>query len=241
MNHNPQMGMRDAITLQSELPNVEDLRISYPGVLWHKYLDQEDQLRRKVRNCKFLGLDGSESKQILDVGCGSGIFLFCAAHFGHKGIGLDVEHPLLAALARRYGVDRRNAPVLPKVPLEGDGQFDLVTMMNVAFDRQEYGFPFWTKSDWAFLLSDVEAKLTVKGTAYFRFGVDQGPIRQALGVALGRNAIKSRMGSGRKSQFLLDRNGLARALTDIRRDSPSRAALDVWSYWIGVTTIPIAG
>ena len=69
------------LELRKRLPNVQDLVAAYPDVAWRKYLDQHEQVRRKAGSCRRLGLQQSKPLRILDVGCGSGIFLFCAGHF----------------------------------------------------------------------------------------------------------------------------------------------------------------
>jgi SAM-dependent methyltransferase len=200
-------GFKVLMELKKRLPDVKDLVAAYPDVQWRKYLDHDEQVRRKANNCRRLGLHHSQTLQILDIGCGSGIFLFCAGHYGHKGLGIDVENPLLEELARRYGVARCVAPVRRREPINVQGPFDLVTAMNIAFDRDQEGAR-WSERDWAFFIDEIRRKLTEDGRSHLRLGIERGSLRQSLGQVLSRFAIRQRIRPGKKAEFTLSRIGL---------------------------------
>ena len=118
-------------------------------------------------------------------------------------MGLDVDNPLLAELAR-YGVDRREVPVRRRSLLSIEGRYDLVTAMNIQFDRDDEG-ALWMGRDWAFFIEEIRSKLTKEGRAHFRLG-----IRQTLGQVLSRFAVRQRIRPGKKAEFTLGQNGLGR-------------------------------
>ena len=76
--------------------DIQKLSAKYPDARWGKYANLQKFVPFQVRLCAIGGLIGAAPMHILDVGCGGGIFLRCARHFGHDGIGIDVEDPFLA-------------------------------------------------------------------------------------------------------------------------------------------------
>lgn len=83
----------------------------------------------------------SRSGRILDVGCGSGVFLRCVheADQTATGIGLEVD-PAVVRQARdnlaAWGIDRSFAVVAGDIrthPESGEGPFDLITLFNVLY------------------------------------------------------------------------------------------------------------
>jgi SAM-dependent methyltransferase len=76
-------------------------------------------------------------KQILDLGCGGGFFLFICRHYGHSVTGLDLdEFPLLRELTGLLQVPRVNWTIEPFQSLPDFGQkFDLITAFSTRFNR----------------------------------------------------------------------------------------------------------
>ena len=107
---------RDAIKDQLARLDFACLRGRYSGVRWDKYLNFEKFVPFNVRLCRQIGLHTLPPQRILDIGCGGGLFMFCARYYGHYPIGLDVENELLAAMADKFAVDRRIGPIYPFQP-----------------------------------------------------------------------------------------------------------------------------
>ena len=123
-----------------------------------KYADVEHWLEINLPRVRELKLDRSPPKQILDLGCGGGFFLFLAKQFGHHGLGLDVgDHPVSNELIELFGVERRTWRIRAGEPLPDLGrQFDLITAFSSAFGRSEDESRGWTVEEWRFFLDDLD-------------------------------------------------------------------------------------
>jgi SAM-dependent methyltransferase len=135
-----------------------------------KYADVERWLKRNIPRIRRLGLDRSSPKQILDLGCGGGFFLFIAKELGHSGIGVDVgNHPVCNELVDLFGVDRKVWRIQPFKPLPDFGRkFDLITAFSTAFHRSADKSLAWGTSEWNFFLDDLfERQLKPGGQIFF--------------------------------------------------------------------------
>ena len=74
-------------------------------------------------------------REILDLGCGGGFFLFVARALGHRGLGLDVGGiPLFDDLVDLLGIDRVEYRISGLEMLPDLGRkFDLITAFATAF------------------------------------------------------------------------------------------------------------
>jgi SAM-dependent methyltransferase len=77
---------------------------------------------------RYLGPDGSQSRKILDVGCGTGTMLTHLAAFG-KAEGVDVDEEAIA-FCRERGLEDIRLGEATDLPF-GDAAFDLVTALDV--------------------------------------------------------------------------------------------------------------
>jgi SAM-dependent methyltransferase len=104
-----------------------------------KYADVERWLKINLARVRELKLDRSAPKQILDLGCGAGFFLFLAKQFGHHGIGVDVDlYPVSNELIDLFEVKRVIHQIRAFQPLPDFGKtFDLITAFSSAFGRSE--------------------------------------------------------------------------------------------------------
>jgi SAM-dependent methyltransferase len=130
-----------------------------------KYADVERWLKINLPRVQELKLDGSPSKQILDLGCGAGFFLFLAQQFGHTCVGLDVgDFPLSNELIELFGVERVTWKIRSFQPLPDFGRkFDLITGFSAAFNRSEDESRGWNPEEWQFFLDDLDRKLKPGG------------------------------------------------------------------------------
>ncbi len=135
-----------------------------------KYADAERWLTRNIPRIRKLGLDRSSPKDILDLGCGAGFFLFIAKQFGHSGIGLDVgHHEVCNELGDLFGVERKVWRIQAFEPLPDFGRkFDLITAFSTAFHRSADKSMAWGPEEWNFFLDDLfERQLEPGGQIFF--------------------------------------------------------------------------
>jgi len=138
--------------------------------LYAKYADVERWLKRNIPRIRQLKLDRSSPKEILDLGCGGGFFLFIAKELGHSGLGLDVgNHPVCNELVDLFGVERRVWRIQAFEPLPHFGRkFDLITAFSTAFHRSADKSVAWGTDEWNFFLDDLfERQLKPRGQIFF--------------------------------------------------------------------------
>ena len=130
------------------------------GARYAKYADVEHWLAINFPRIQELKLGVSAPKQILDLGCGAGFFLFLAKQCGHSCVGLDVgDYPLCNELIQLFGVDRLTWRIRAFEPLPDFGrQFDLITAFSAAFNRNADESRGWATDEWEFFLNDLERR-----------------------------------------------------------------------------------
>ncbi len=130
-----------------------------------KYADIEHWLAINLPRVQELKLDCSPPKQILDLGCGAGFFLFLLKQAGHSCVGLDVgDYPLSNELIELFGVDRLTWRIRAFEALPDFGrQFDLITAFSAAFNRNADETRGWTADEWEFFLNDINQHLKPGG------------------------------------------------------------------------------
>jgi len=135
------------------------------GARYAKYADVEHWLGINLPRLQELKLDASPPKQILDLGCGAGFFLFLAKQSGHSCVGVDVgDYPLSNELIQLFGIDRLTWRIRAFEPLPDLGrQFDLITAFSAAFNRNQDETRGWTEDEWEFFLNDLNQHLNPGG------------------------------------------------------------------------------
>ncbi|HEX3818418.1 MAG TPA: methyltransferase domain-containing protein [Chthoniobacterales bacterium] len=136
---------------------------------YSKYLDLEKYLRLNIRRVQDLDLHRSPAKDILDIGCGGGFFLFVAQAQGHRGLGLDTgEIPVFDGLVDLLGVERVVYTINAFEPLPDLGRkFDLITAFSTAFHGGREHSWRWGPNEWEFLITDLERHLKPGGQIFF--------------------------------------------------------------------------
>lgn len=205
----------DSVLADLSCPEIERIRRRYADNRHLKYInDLERFVRRDLRICEFLGLDRAPRRNVLDIGCGTGLLLHCMQRYGHTGVGIDVPDPFYADMARFYGVDRRTEAVRPFQSLQVEGIFDLITCIAVTFDRifDEAGnrVGVWTPSEWRFFLVDLESRLSPQGRVFLKLNKTGDAMRPHDAFAVGST------GSNR-FQRLFDCAGLARTIRALEK------------------------
>jgi SAM-dependent methyltransferase len=134
-----------------------------------KYSDVPRWLKRHATKVQDLNLHRTSPREILDLGCGGGFFLFIARRFGHTGTGLDVdEFPLFRQLIDLLEVPRVVWTVQPFQPLPEFGrQFDLITAFSTRFNRDREDRNVWGVPEWSFFLDDLSTRLRPNGQVFF--------------------------------------------------------------------------
>jgi SAM-dependent methyltransferase len=141
--------------------------VADPGADWPKYLDLKRWIGVNIRRIRQLELDLSRPKQILDLGCGAGYFLYIAQLLGHSGLGLDIDRlPMFREITRLLGVRRLVQRIQAFHPLPGFGQkFDVITAFMVCFN--DHKMPgLWGVPEWDFFLDDLAKHLKPRGRVW---------------------------------------------------------------------------
>jgi cyclopropane fatty-acyl-phospholipid synthase-like methyltransferase len=152
----------------TELRAIQQRYASSP-LNYAKYADVARWLRRHVAKVQDLRLHRAAPKQILDLGCGGGFFLFICRHYGHSVTGLDLdEFPLLRELTGLLQVPRVNWTIEPFQSLPDFGQkFDLITAFSTRFNRDREDRFIWGLEEWGFFLDDLSSRLAPGGQVFF--------------------------------------------------------------------------
>ena len=154
---------------QERLRGIQTRYASSPNH-YAKYADAESWLKRNIPRIRRLSLDRSRPKEILDLGCGAGFFLFIAKELGHSGLGLDVgHHEVCNELLDLFGVERKVWRIQAFEPLPDFGRkFDLITAFSTAFHRSSDKSMAWGTDEWNFFLDDLfERQLKPGGQIFF--------------------------------------------------------------------------
>jgi SAM-dependent methyltransferase len=154
---------------KERLRNIQT-RYASSSSLYAKYADAERWLKRNIPRIRQLQLDRSGPKEILDLGCGGGFFLFIAKELGHSGIGVDVgHHAVCNELLDLFGVERKVGRIQAFEPLPDFGRkFDLITAFSTAFHRSADKSVAWGTDEWNFFLDDLfDRQLKPGGQIFF--------------------------------------------------------------------------
>src|SRR5438046_2811000 len=135
-----------------------------PGDAWPKYLDIQTWMEINLRRVRNLGLDLGGRKRVLDIGCGTGYFLYICQYLGHDVLGLDInEEPGFTEMIELLGVKRRIWRVEPFQPLPDLGpKFDVITAHMICFNGHKSD-QLWQASQWEFFLNDLAKHLNPDG------------------------------------------------------------------------------
>jgi SAM-dependent methyltransferase len=138
--------------------------VADPGADWPKYLDLDRWIGVNIRRIRQLELDLARPKQILDLGCGAGYFLYIAQLLGHSGVGLDMDRlPMFREITRLLGVRRVVQRIQAFRPLPNFGQkFDVITAFMICFNNHKMP-GLWGVPEWEFFLDDLAKYLKPRG------------------------------------------------------------------------------
>ncbi len=153
---------------QNRLREMQQRYASSP-LNYAKYADVARWLKRHVAKVHDLQLHRVPPREILDLGCGGGFFLFIARQYGHSGVGLDVdEFPLFQELTSLLDVPRVVCTIEPFRSLPAfDRKFDLITAFSTRFNRDRADQQVWGVREWNFFLDDISGRLKPGGQVFF--------------------------------------------------------------------------
>ena len=151
---------------RSELKRILDTYTPGDRSTWKKYLDPVKWLTRSVQQARKLGLVLSPPRDVLDLGCGAGYFLFVLKQIGARVLGLDLDHdPIFNDMVRLFAIERVGYAITRGVRLPdfGGRKFDLITAWMICFNNHDNDETIWVTKDWNFLLDDLADRLTPDG------------------------------------------------------------------------------
>lgn len=154
----------------AELARIRRVYADGQASFWTKYLDVEKWLALNVRYVHELDLVNHPPREVLDLGCGGGFFLYVCRQLGARvqGVDLDID-PIFNELTRLFGVPRLGYAVehQTRLPDFGGRKFDLITAWMICFNDFDKPEEMWRPDDWAFLLDDLAGRLTPDGRIVF--------------------------------------------------------------------------
>lgn len=152
----------------------EKIRARYglenPGEDPPKYLELARWIDANLRRVRDLELDLGRRKRVLDIGSGTGYFLYICGLLGHDAIGIDLdETPMFNEMTNLLGVRRTVGRVQPFVPLLDLGaKFDVITAHMICFNGHKSD-RLWKRSEWEYFLNDLTRRLLPGGIVWFEF------------------------------------------------------------------------
>jgi SAM-dependent methyltransferase len=135
-----------------------------PGDAWPKYLDIQRWMEINLTRVRDLGLDLGGRKRVLDIGCGTGYFLYICKYLGHDVLGMDLDEERgFAEMVELLGVERVIWRIEAYQPLPDLGRrFDVITAHMICFNGHKSD-KLWTSAEWEFFLDDLLEHQLVPG------------------------------------------------------------------------------
>ncbi|MEP6777513.1 MAG: hypothetical protein ABI944_03605 [Chthoniobacterales bacterium] len=152
----------------------ENIRARYsvddPGEDPPKYLELPRWLEANLNRIRDLELDLGKRRRILDIGSGTGYFLYICGLLGHNAVGIDLDDmPMFNEMTRLLGVKRIVWRIEPFVPLPDLGPpFDVITAHMICFNGHKSD-KLWTTAEWDFFLNDLARHLSPRGRVWLEF------------------------------------------------------------------------
>jgi SAM-dependent methyltransferase len=135
-----------------------------PGDEWPKYLEIERWMEINLKRVRDLGLDLGGRKRVLDIGCGTGYFLYICQYLGHDVLGMDLdEEPGFRDMVNLLGVKRIIWRIEAYQPLPDIGpKFDVITAHMICFNGHKSD-KLWKIPEWEYFLDDLAANHLKRG------------------------------------------------------------------------------
>jgi len=156
------------IARQNEVPDAENLP--------HKYLNIERWMDISLDRVFSLGLDLEPKRRILDLGCGTGYFLYICKRLGHDVLGLDWPGcpPWFGEVLETIEVPRVVWTIKAFEPLPDLGEpFDFVTAFMICFNGHK-SEDLWKVEEWRFFLDDLAKHLHPNAVVMLQLNPENG-------------------------------------------------------------------
>ncbi len=143
-------------------------QVENPGDTPAKYLDLPTWLNANLDRIRDLELDIGRSRRVLDIGSGSGYFIYICQLLGHDAVGMDLDDmPMFNETIALLGVKRVVWRIQAFVLLPDLGKkFDLITAHMVCFNNHKVP-GLWSVEEWDFFLDDISRHLAPGGRIWF--------------------------------------------------------------------------
>jgi SAM-dependent methyltransferase len=127
-----------------------------PGDAWPKFLDIQPWMGINLRRVRDLRLDLGDRKRVLDIGCGTGYFLYICQYLGHEVLGMDLDEERgFAEMTDLLAVKRVIWRIEAYRPLPDLGRrFDVITAHMICFNGHKSD-KLWKIFEWEFFLNDL--------------------------------------------------------------------------------------
>jgi len=137
---------------------------------YKKYLDLDSHVSTVVREASRLGLLRTTRKRVLDLGCGTGCFLYVLKAKGHDVVGIDIpDHGIFNDMIQALSIPRLSHRITAFQALpDFSGNFDLITAFSVCFDLHRTA-DVWGPREWNFFLEDCRSRLRPGGRVFLNF------------------------------------------------------------------------
>ncbi len=158
----------DQIIRTIDREKFEKIRARYgmddPGEEAPKYLQLPRWIDANLQRVRDLELDLGARRRILDIGSGTGYFLYICTLLGHDAVGIDLDnYPMFAETTQLLGVRRTTWRVEAFTPLPDLGpKFDVITAHMICFNGHK-SEALWGPREWEFFLDDLKRHLTGRG------------------------------------------------------------------------------
>jgi len=138
--------------------------VADPGDAWPKYLDLQRWMEINLQRVRDLELDLRGRKRVLDIGCGTGYFLYICQYLGHDVLGLDLdEEPGFTDMIQLLEVKRKIWRIEAFTPLPDLGpKFDVIAAHMICFNGHKSD-KLWRIEEWEFFLDDLTKHLQPGG------------------------------------------------------------------------------
>jgi len=135
-----------------------------PGDEWPKYLEIQRWMEINLKRVRDLELDLGGRKRVLDIGSGTGYFLYICQYLGHDVLGMDLDEERgFTEMVELLGVKRVIYRVEAYQPLPDLGpRFDVITAHMICFNGHKSD-KLWKIPEWEFFLDDLAERQLVPG------------------------------------------------------------------------------
>jgi SAM-dependent methyltransferase len=140
-----------------------------------KFLDLDRWHHVNLARAAKLGLTEGSGRKVLDLGSGTGQFLFICRMLGHDATGVDLpleslespEREIFTEMPKAFLVNVVRTAISAFQPLQMEGKFDLICSFMVCFNNLKREDE-WARPQWEFFVRDMRSRLNPGGKLALR-------------------------------------------------------------------------